>query len=46
MVLATIGWIILFGASMGVMHLIIKKCIECYSKNDGVLLDQYNEIGP
>ena len=47
MVLATIGWIILFGVSMGIMHLIIKKCVEYCDTKHGVLLDEYNnEIGP
>lgn len=47
MVLATIGWIILFGVSMGIMHLIIKKCVECCHTNEGLLLEKYNdEIGP
>tara|TARA_B100000674_G_C37338486_1_gene688575 strand:+ start:197 stop:343 length:147 start_codon:yes stop_codon:yes gene_type:complete len=42
MVLATIGWIILFGVSMGVMHLTIKKCVEFCNTNNGVLLEEYN----
>ena len=46
MALATIGWIILFGVSMGIIHLIIKKFVECCDINNGLLLEEYNEIGP